>query len=132
VFIIGSSLGGAGLGSDFATIAYKGCAIAAGRPDLAVELLEEGRTGHFSDHDAFICQMMLDRIDDLTPGPALRTGWILRDTDARSSRQGKRPPRRADRFRRGRRPGRERSLPGRATPGAVILALERGGTTDDG
>ena len=30
------------------------------------QVLEEALTGHFDDHHAFICQMMLDRIDGLT------------------------------------------------------------------
>ena len=29
-------------------------------------MLEEALTGHFDDHHAFICRMMLDRIDDIT------------------------------------------------------------------
>ncbi len=31
-----------------------------------LSLLEQALTGHFDDHHGFLCQMMLDRIDDLT------------------------------------------------------------------
>jgi transposase len=40
--------------------------LAIGRMRAKLSLLEEALTGHFDDHHAFICQMMLDRIDDLT------------------------------------------------------------------
>jgi transposase len=40
--------------------------LAIGRMRAKLAVLEEALTGHFDDHHAFICQMMLDRIDDLT------------------------------------------------------------------
>jgi transposase len=40
--------------------------LAIGRMRAKLSVLEDALTGHFSDHHAFICQMMLDRIDDLT------------------------------------------------------------------
>ena len=40
--------------------------LAIGRMRAKLAVLEEALTGHFDDHHAFICQMMLDRIDDIT------------------------------------------------------------------
>jgi transposase len=40
--------------------------LAIGRMRAKLLVLEEALTGHFDDHHAFICQMMLDRIDDIT------------------------------------------------------------------
>jgi transposase len=40
--------------------------MAHGRMRQKISMLEEALTGHFTGHHAFLCQMMLDRIDDLT------------------------------------------------------------------
>jgi transposase len=40
--------------------------LAIGRMRGKLSALQEALTGHFDDHHAFLCQMMLDRIDELT------------------------------------------------------------------
>ena len=50
--------------------------LAIGRMRAKLTVLEDALTGHFSDHHAFICQMMLDRIDDLTRRAAGLTARI--------------------------------------------------------
>jgi transposase len=50
--------------------------LAIGRMRAKLTILEEALTGHFSDHHAFICQMMLDQIDDLTRRAADLTARI--------------------------------------------------------
>ena len=50
--------------------------LAIGRMRAKLTVLEEALTGHFDDHHAFICQMMLDRIDDITRRVAELTARI--------------------------------------------------------
>jgi transposase len=50
--------------------------LAIGRMRAKLAVLEEALTGHFDDHHAFLCQMMLDRIDDLTRRAAELTARI--------------------------------------------------------
>jgi transposase len=50
--------------------------LAIGRMRAKLPVLEEALTGHFDDHHAFICHMMLDRIDDLTRSAAELTARI--------------------------------------------------------
>ena len=50
--------------------------LAIGRMRAKLVVLEEALTGHFDDHHAFICRMMLDRIDDITRQAAELTARI--------------------------------------------------------
>jgi transposase len=50
--------------------------LAIGRMRARLVVPEEALTGHFDDHHAFICRMMLDRIDDITRQAAELTARI--------------------------------------------------------
>jgi transposase len=51
-------------------------ALAYGRMRAKLSQLEEALTGHFTAHHAFICRMMLDRVDDITQRVASLTARI--------------------------------------------------------
>jgi hypothetical protein len=50
--------------------------LAIGRMRVKLVMLEEALTGRFDDHHAYLCRMMLDRIDDLTREAAELTAGI--------------------------------------------------------
>jgi transposase len=52
--------------------------LAIGRMRAKLTVLREALTGHFDDHHAFICRMMLDRIDGITQRAAELTARIER------------------------------------------------------
>jgi hypothetical protein len=88
--------------------------MARGRMRRKIPQLQEALTGQFTSHHAFLLQMLLDRIDDLT-------ARIRED-----HRPDRRPDRRARARRAGWRSGWHSSLP-RTCPAALAADRGRGG-----